>query len=131
MQARSLTTCVAGQYVSGGGCSPCPLGTYSNTVNAASCYLCPLGTYASSTGTTACSLCGLFNPVGAQAGQTTAVLGATTLNASVCNFGYWGYAVSEGGCYLCSAYAGTGRASPTLNTHSSSLCTGKSDFKTT
>src|SRR5438552_4703120 len=42
--------CQPGTYVNGTTCSPCPVGTYSDTANSANCSSCPLGTYANTTG---------------------------------------------------------------------------------
>ncbi|EJD74966.1 GCC2 and GCC3 family protein [Loa loa] len=71
--------CAPGFYAAANGCYPCPLHSFSETVNARNCTRCPTNTFTAKTGSFSSQLCrkqcppGFFSPTGLEPCQACAV----------------------------------------------------------
>jgi Tyrosine-protein kinase ephrin type A/B receptor-like len=110
-RSEKLTDCKCnvGYTGVGGGvlCTPCPTGSYKDTIGSGNCTACPEGTYSTNVGAGQCTLCPL---------RTSSVTGCKQLSDCKCVKG--STAVSDGvECTLCTAgtyKSSTGTAACTL-----------------
>jgi formylglycine-generating enzyme len=136
----AMTTCLAGQRVSGAGsttsdrtCAGCTAGTFSATSNAASCTTCAAGSY-SAAGASSCTTCATgtwdndassatvcVNKTTCNAGQAVASEGTTTTNrtCTACTAGTYSSTSNAATCTSCTA----GTFSSTSNATSCTSCT--------